>query len=469
VRHQLFILTILILPLLMGILITKSYYPSDGKKINLFLICMGSGLGIGVSSIFFFLHYITQLPIYLLLGIEATLFIFFGFQLILRYKKNINPIPSHNSSYRKRWPLIGLTVLFWLAFINTCVYYFVRVFQNPHGAGDAYHIWNLKARFLALGDASSLHSLFSSLMNYSHPDYPLLTSGFIARGWKILGENSLFIPAYSHFIFFIAIIGSLYSALHHFKSIAQAQLAALFLLCTPFFIKTSTEQFADVPLSFFFLVGIIILMLASGEEDKIKKRKYLIGLGITSSLAMWTKNEGILFFISIMISYLLVYRKRKDIFNNILNIILGALPVIILLIAFKGWMVPTNDLVAAQGKDTWSRISDFSRYLTITKMFVLMSWNFGQWYSPPLVIAFCYVLISGATVKKHRLQILCCSLSLAVLLGLYFLIYVNTYWDLKAHLIFSLDRLFLQLLPSLLFLFFMCVATPEEKLAQLAH
>jgi hypothetical protein len=464
-RHQLLIAGILMLPLLTGVLIAKSYYPNESKKINLLVICMGIGLGIGISSIFFFLSYLAQLPIYLLLSIESILLIIFCFQLALRYKKNSNPIPSHDYSDGKRWPLIGLTVLFWLTFTNTSVYYFARIFQNPHGAGDAYHIWNLKARFLALGDASGLHSLFSPLMNYSHPDYPLLISGFIARGWKILGENSLFIPAYLHFFFFIAIIGSLYSALHHFKSKAQAQLATLFLICTPFFIKTSTEQFADVPLSFFFLVGIILLMLASSEEDKSRKRKYLIGLGIASSLAMWTKNEGILFFVSIIVSYLLVYRKRTDLFNNILYIVLGALPIIVLLIVFKGWMVPANDLVAAQGKDTWSRINDFSRYLTITKMFILMSWNFGQWCFPPLVIALCYLLITRKTVKRYSLQILCCSLFLAILLGLYFLIYVNTYWNLKEHLIFSLDRLFLQLLPSLLLLFFMHVATPEEKLA----
>jgi len=47
-----------------------------------------------------------------------------------------------------------------------------------------------------------------------------------------------------------------------------------------------------------------------------------------------------------------------------------------------------------------------------------------------------------------------------------FAVYVITPYDIYWHLRFSLNRLFLQLWPSAIFLFFMMVRTPEQALAE---
>jgi len=48
----------------------------------------------------------------------------------------------------------------------------------------------------------------------------------------------------------------------------------------------------------------------------------------------------------------------------------------------------------------------------------------------------------------------------------YFIIYLITPRDLAWHLLVSLNRLFLQLFPSLLFTYFMIVRTPERAVVR---
>ena len=52
--------------------------------------------------------------------------------------------------------------------------------NNPQGNWDAWSIWNLRARFLAAGGIVA-HRAWSPLLSSTHPEYPLLTSAFVAR------------------------------------------------------------------------------------------------------------------------------------------------------------------------------------------------------------------------------------------------------------------------------------------------
>jgi hypothetical protein len=53
---------------------------------------------------------------------------------------------------------------------------------NPHGNWDAWAIWNLRARFLIHGGNVAQRAWSPALIS-SHPEYPLLVSGFVARCW----------------------------------------------------------------------------------------------------------------------------------------------------------------------------------------------------------------------------------------------------------------------------------------------
>ena len=51
---------------------------------------------------------------------------------------------------------------------------------NPQGNWDAWSIWSLRARFLA-APGHLPHRAWSPALSWTHPEYPLLVSGFIAR------------------------------------------------------------------------------------------------------------------------------------------------------------------------------------------------------------------------------------------------------------------------------------------------
>ena len=62
------------------------------------------------------------------------------------------------------------------------------VVYNPHGEEGAWSIWNLRARFLFAAGAF-WRLAFSSNLNWSHLDYPLLLPGLVALCWKLTGQN----------------------------------------------------------------------------------------------------------------------------------------------------------------------------------------------------------------------------------------------------------------------------------------
>ena len=61
--------------------------------------------------------------------------------------------------------------------------------SNPHGGWDGWAIWNLRAKFLA-GPGDSWRNALSPELVRTHPDYPLLVSGFIASNWRAAGSKT---------------------------------------------------------------------------------------------------------------------------------------------------------------------------------------------------------------------------------------------------------------------------------------
>ena len=62
-----------------------------------------------------------------------------------------------------------------------------------HGEYDGWEIWNMHARFLFRG-GSHWTDGFTNLLDYSHPDYPLLLPASIARSWLYSGVETQITP-----------------------------------------------------------------------------------------------------------------------------------------------------------------------------------------------------------------------------------------------------------------------------------
>ena len=76
------------------------------------------------------------------------------------------------------------------------------------------------------------------------------------------------------------------------RSRSQGLLAGLVLIGLVSFLQRGTLQYADVPLAFFILSAVLLLVLYDASERP--QRGLLVLSGLAAGLAAWTKNEGLL-------------------------------------------------------------------------------------------------------------------------------------------------------------------------------
>jgi 4-amino-4-deoxy-L-arabinose transferase-like glycosyltransferase len=149
------------------------------------------------------------------------------------------------------------------------------------------------------------------------------------------------------------------------RSKIQGYMAGLNLLGTPQYFILGWSQYADVPLSFFILATIALLCL----EEKFAGGKGMpMMAGIMCSLAAWTKNEGILFFLLIVILFVVtsLTGTANSSVKRFLWFAAGTAPVIAVLVLFKFSVAPANDLISAQSSGTTlEKLMDIRRHLLI--------------------------------------------------------------------------------------------------------
>ena len=92
---------------------------------------------------------------------------------------------------------------------------------------------------------------------------------------------------------------------------------------------------------------------------------------------------------------------------------------------------------------------------------------FGHWLLIPgtIVLAGYYLVVGREAGSRYKTGIRTSVLALGLTLAGYFAVYLITPYDIHWHLRSSLNRLFLQVWPSAIFLFFLAVRTPEQTLA----
>lgn len=340
--------------------------------------------------------------------------------------------------------------------------------NSPHGTFDAWIIWNLRARYIFHG----AENWTAGLTHYFWaPDYPLLLPLSVARCWEYIGRDTVLAPAAVALLFTSGTAGLLYSSLSFLRGREQAMLGTLILISTPFFIAHGAHQYADVPLAFFFLATCVLFCLHDVARSNGDWRLLRLA-GMMAALAVWTKNEGGLFFAATMLSRAAMTWRTGDwraVWREAKSFFWGALPILLVVIYFKFRFAPPNDLIIAQNAETTAaKLSDASRYLTVLRAYGVATINFGhEWYryfsiGPALLLAIHWACF-GIEPKAHARASFVFSLLGLMLIG-YLLIYVTTYFDLVWHLKSSLSRLLLQLYPSALFAYFMIARGTESSM-----
>jgi hypothetical protein len=353
-------------------------------------------------------------------------------------------------------------LLFFILLVGGLGAFVMLAWHFPHGGWDAWAIWNLRARFLfRAGDR--WQDAFSSLLIRSHTDYPLLVPANVARCWVYQGTDSLVAPVTVAALFTFATAGLLFGSLAELRSPMQGVLAAATLLGTSTFFDLAAQQYADVPLAFYYLATLVLFQLHDRCPDA--PGRWLVLAGTMAGLSAWTKNEGWAFLLVLSVARAAAVLPRsggRRFRRELVAVLLGlAVPVAVTLI-FKLTLAPSNDLIAGQNWPALrERLSDGSRYLAITTALAETFLQIGPW---ALIVLAAHGLLLGIAPRPARAGVSFPALVLGLMLLAYCSVYVLTPINLAWHLANSLERLLHQLWPMLLFVWFLLIATPEEAL-----
>lgn len=462
-----------------GYLIVQLAWPTgseSGDRLLRFSLSIGFGLGF-FSAIFFVSRALNleHLNLQHVLTIDVFCFALLlgSYFLRRRYRKTIDFTHPSNQDLELPSGLRRSVVIASAITLAAALYSSVKLaIAYPHGEGwDAFSIWNLHARFLFLGDNHWRDGL-SQVIPWSHPDYPLLLPGAIAHFWMYLGNDGAAIPATVGLAFAFSTLGLLYSSLERVRGRTTAMFGLMTLAATPFFIEQGSSQYADVPLSFFFLASIALLSIHDQPSaHKARYRGLIVLAGLALGCAAWTKNEGVLFLFATIVALLLMRARGKrqgtpadesqpmpPAWSVLVTLILATAPIFGLVLWLKH-IAPRGDLFQAPAT-MLQKIFIPGRYWAILKWYGKQFLRFGEWWPIPatLLLPLCYVVVSDPETSHKSFWRHVAVWTLGLTLAGYFAIYVITPNELYWHLRFSLNRLFLQVWPSIIFLFFSSVS-----------
>jgi len=419
-------------------------------------ISLAPGFGLAVFSIIYFLaRWSGFLHLWAIDGMVCAILLI---ALMSLRKHRISPAPNVEASDQAtpQCLLIAFGVALLAALYSGIRYALAR----PYGSGwDSFAIWNLHARFLYRGGIFWREG-FSPLIPWSHPDYPLLLPAAIAHFWTVMGRETTAVPAVIGLVFTFSTVGLLFSGLDILLGRSSALLGAMCLLSTPFFIDLGTWQYADVPLSFFILATLVLLHLHDRlAKGGVESRGTLALAGLAAGFAAWTKNEGILFLVAILLTRMWLTSRqpspgRRPI-SQMAPMLLAVAPIFALIAFFKRAVAPPGDLFSDLAT-MLHKLGDPSRYWAVLKWYGRELIRFGEWWLIPLpiVMLVLYFLLKRNVTREEKETVRASAAALVLTLAGYFFIYLITPRDIYWHLRFSLNRLFVQLWPSAIFVFF---------------
>ncbi len=334
----------------------------------------------------------------------------------------------------------------------------------PNGDWDARFFWNVKAKFY-LREPEAWKSMFSSVIAWSHPDYPLLVPGAVAWGWNWAGQETLLWPALTALVFSLSIAALVVWHLAETRNWETGIIAAAFLLAIEFFRYWSASQYADIPQAFFFLASTLLLV----HFLKNKNTECLFLAGLTAGLSAWTKNEGIFFILWLFVTACL-YRGKKWLLDSstrkeLLYFVLGLLPALLAIFALKTVFATQGDYLGSK-----RTLSDYFHLVfqapenTHIIFSALKSYTFqtdqwhGLWHMGAAAVGI--NLIKGVEYKRWDESWCPAVLTILILSGYVLIIHVTPHpvvWQIQT----ALTRLLLHITPLVL-VFAFEVFAPES-------
>jgi 4-amino-4-deoxy-L-arabinose transferase-like glycosyltransferase len=241
--------------------------------------------------------------------------------------------------------------------------------------------------------------------------------------------------------------------LSKWKSSLAGMLAALVVLISPD-IASAVGQYAD-PLLALHMVAAAALFYG---YMKSRANGLMILAGLLAGYSAWAKNEGILFIVVFVIVTVLAAWKRVVDWKSLKYLAIGLLIPIMTVALFKAVVASQNDIVG-NNILLYQKISDFSRWVVITKSFVAYMIRYANWPVSIFLVLFIYAVLMGFDTRETPYQVLILLLALGQIAG-YFFIYLITPHDLELHIGTSIKRLIFHVFPILILWLFIALRVP---------
>jgi hypothetical protein len=453
------------LPLAIGFLLVTVFDPLGDNgppwAAWLFRLSLGAVVGIGFSAIVYFSLLTAGLvKPWAVWTIELAVT---GILAALWARRRSGPAGVAVSNPAPEAPGAGAMAVPWiLAGVFACALLLLgsRLVQictaNPAGDWDASEIWNLRAKFLT--DQQNWRFAVRPELG-TRPEYPLLLSSFIARGWKLNGAYPTIVPVLLGLTFWTALFGLLVGGLAIVRGATAGALAGLILLSTSPLLSWAAAQGADIPLACYFLATLTLLLIDARCEAR--QPWALVWAGACAGLAAGTKNEGEVFVAIVAIAFLVT----KPPWRRAGLLLAGIVPALAPTIGMKVFLPAPSVLMAGQTVSAiLAKIADPARYKLIAdaafeRLMDMGLVGFGPGH-PLVLMALLAVLVRPSRDPRYRPAAWICAAAAVGMVLSYFGVYVITPLDLAWHLFYSSERLLLQIWPCFLLLF--CRLLPDD-------
>ncbi|MFZ5801786.1 MAG: hypothetical protein ACOY3K_01565 [Candidatus Omnitrophota bacterium] len=236
------------------------------------------------------------------------------------------------------WVLLGLVMVHFVRF------YLATILADPYGRWDARYMWIVKAKFF-FRDPELWKNMFSPLIGWMHPDYPLLFPGAVAWGWSWTGSEGLIWP---HMIGWTFVMSAGTFVIWYLQEATSRRWIALaggiFFFSVEVIAYWAGELYVDIPFCCLITAATAITVLAF---RRAAPGLWILG-GMLAGMAAWTKNEGLVFFVWILFGTVVWnwFRKGMRWREKAKNIILelsGAVVPLAAVIAHKVFLAPPGD------------------------------------------------------------------------------------------------------------------------------
>ena len=192
----------------------------------------------------------------------------------------------------------------------------------------------------------------------------------------------------------------------------------------------------------------------------------MILAGFCAGCAAWTKNEGLLFALALVIAFIVVVALTHGVRNmghGLMYLLLGMTPMICVVLIFRLFLAGRSDLFTDRSFDQiLANLTDPDRHRLIWRS---MYDSLGRIVNEPLMLlVVLYALLVG--INRTRAALLAPAVAAVVILIMvvgYAGIYLITPHGLQWHLNTSNERLLLQLWPGAVLMIFLLLKSPESQ------